>query len=116
LVGVALGTALPVVLLEPMYLRTAIREIGVDGRRFLATAVLRPFAAAAVGVVPLLLVVAVGGDVGLLQALTLSLGYAVLFALVFSRVGVDEEDRRLLRRVLRRPLKQTVGENAREVL
>ena len=102
LIGVALGTALPVVVLEPFYLRTAVREIGVDGRRFLAIAVLRPGAAAAIAAAPVLGVLAITARVTPLRALALSMAYAVVFALAYFRLSIDTEDRQLLRLLLRR--------------
>jgi O-antigen/teichoic acid export membrane protein len=114
LIGVALGTALPVVVLEPFYLRTAIREIGVDGHRFLAVAVLRPGAAAAVAVAPVLGVLAISARVTSLSALALSMAYAVVFTLALYRLSIDTEDRRLLRSLLRRVDRQLVPDRTGE--
>jgi O-antigen/teichoic acid export membrane protein len=102
LAGVALGTALPVVVLEPFYLRTAIRETGIDGRHFLVAAVLRPGLAAATAVAPVLTALALSARVTPLRACALTIGYAMLFLFAFSRLAIDAEDRRLLRRLLQR--------------
>lgn len=102
LVGVALGTALPVVVLEPFYLRTAVREIGVDGRRFLVDAALRPGVAALVAAVPVLGTLALMAGVTLLPAMGLSLAYAALFSFAFYRLSIDQDDRRLIGRMLHR--------------
>ena len=100
LVGVALGTALPVVVLEPFYLRTAVREIGVDGRRFLVDAVLRPSAAALVAAVPVLGALALTAGVTPMRAVGLSVAYAALFSFAFYRLSIDQADRRLVGRML----------------
>ena len=100
LVGVALGTALPVVVLEPFYLRTAVREIGVDGRRFLVDAVLRPGAAALVAAVPVLGALALTAGVTPMRAVGLTIAYAALFSFAFYRLSIDQEDRRLVGRML----------------
>jgi O-antigen/teichoic acid export membrane protein len=101
LVGVALGTALPVVILEPLYLRTAIRETGVDGRRFLTYSVIRPIIASAVPTVPLVGAVLAWHDVSFLGAFVMSIGYAAMFSLTFYLLNIDEVDRQLILRTFR---------------
>ena len=103
LVGVALGTALPVVLLEPLYLRVAIAETGVDARRFLLAAVLRPFAAATIAAVPLALGVWLLPSANLAGALALSLCYAAVFTVAMAKLTMDHVDREFLHRVLGAP-------------
>lgn len=100
LLGVALGTTIPVVLLEPLYVRTALRELGVPTARFLGEAVVRPFGLAVAALLPIGLAVLAVDEVDLAGALVLSAGFAAIFVLLFARFGLDQADRSMYARVV----------------
>jgi O-antigen/teichoic acid export membrane protein len=93
LAGVALGTTIPVVLLEAFYIRTAAREFGVPLGRFLVVATLRPFALAAVALIPVAVVGSAAGRFGLLDAVGLSGAFGLLYLVLFVVWGADPADR-----------------------
>jgi O-antigen/teichoic acid export membrane protein len=116
LVGVALGTALPVLVLEPLYLKVAIAEVGVDARHFLVTAVVRPLVTATAAVIPLLLSVWLLPGVTLPGALAISMCYAVVFAIIMGNFNMDRVERTFVRQALRRPWRRHVGKHVQHPL
>lgn len=85
LMGVALGTALPILVLEPLYIRHALRVVGVGARTFARESVLPSLVAAVVAGLPLW-ALAEGRDITTLPAILAgSAAYAVVFALVLWR-------------------------------
>lgn len=96
--GVALGSVLPLLVLEPLYLRIALRETGVSPRAFLLTAIVRPYGCAALAaVLPVTLLLAGGPTV--LVAICGSAGYLAILVLALSR-GLHRDQRRVLRRLM----------------
>jgi O-antigen/teichoic acid export membrane protein len=100
--GVALGSVLPLVVLEPIYLRIALRETGVSPRAFVLTAIVRPYGCAAVAAIaPLALLAAMGPTIA--AAVVGTAAYLVLYgALTLSR-GLHREQRTVLRRMIPTP-------------
>jgi O-antigen/teichoic acid export membrane protein len=96
--GVALGTLVPLLVLEPLYVRTALRELGLPAAPFLREAVLRPYAAALPAVALLLAIVATGRPWQPLAVLAASAAFAVAYAASFWLLGMDRrEHERVLR-------------------
>jgi O-antigen/teichoic acid export membrane protein len=100
--GVALGSVLPLVVLEPLYLRIALRETGVSPRAFVLTAIVRPYGCAALAaLVPLAVLVALGPTIA--AAVVGTAAYLALYgALTLSR-GLHREQRGVLRRMIPTP-------------
>jgi O-antigen/teichoic acid export membrane protein len=97
LAGVALGTAIPVVLLEPFYLRMALAEFGTSPRAFLSSAVFKPAQCAVLAAVPLVLALALMPDRQSAASSLLMLGvYWAVFGLLAVLFGLAPEDRQLL--------------------
>lgn len=105
IVGVALGTAMPLVVLEPLYLRFALRQFGVRPAEFLVQAVVPAVASAALASVPLG-VVARLAPAGLVGMLVAGAAYGLVYCVAFWRFGVAAGDRAALIRIARR---RTVG-------
>ena len=102
LVGMALGTAIPVAILEPLYLRTAVQELGVSWRDFLGTAILRAFGPALAAALPIAALMLVWDVHGLGELAAAGALYALLFGAAFVAVGLGPDERSRLRRVFRR--------------
>jgi O-antigen/teichoic acid export membrane protein len=97
LVGVALGTAVPIALLEPFYLRVALAEFGVAPRAFFSSVVVKPAQCAGVAALPLLALVTLLPGRQSAEALLLMLGvYGAIFTLFALKCGLAPEDRQLL--------------------
>ena len=102
--GVALATAIPVVVLEPCYIVRACRTFGIDAMTFVRESIARPGAAAAMGVV---VSVAFGRAAGLGADMTGRMGVAIVFAVAFLIATVLLEGPRIkatLRVALREPI------------
>lgn len=92
--GIALGLAVPIVLLEPIYVAVALRAVGATARTFLVQCLVKPLLPA----LPLgaaLAGVAVWTDADLPGAVLLSLSWAV--ALLAAYTASDRPLRRMLR-------------------
>lgn len=94
--GVALGIALPLLVLEPFYIRAATREFDVPLRRFLVDAVGRPYAAAAAAALVLAGIVVGLNPSEPIPVLAATAAYLAVFAAAFLTFGVDGEERRKL--------------------
>ncbi len=97
LVGVALGTTLPLIALEPLYVRAAVRAFGVPLRSFLGGAVCRVAAPAVLAGTPLAMVVLWTRVQGFAGVLAWSSVWAVLFIGAFVRLGLTADERARLR-------------------
>lgn len=100
LTGVALGTALPLLVLEPFYVRTALRETGVPARELLVAAVARPFACAAIAAAVPVGVWLAWDPTSILVVLAASAAYVALFGVLLVGLGLRRADRRVLRRLV----------------
>lgn len=97
--GVALGSTLPLLILEPLYVRIALRETGVSPRAFVLTAIVRPFGCAAVAaILPAALLIGLGPTVAV--ALVGTATYLVVYAALTMSRGLHREQRRVLRRMI----------------
>jgi O-antigen/teichoic acid export membrane protein len=94
--GVALGTAIPIVLLEPLYIVTALRQLGLHPLDFARGVIVPSFGCAVLIGVPLWLVSRLVSVHTFLDAFGLSFVWAVAFGALSYRVAVDESDRRRL--------------------
>ena len=101
LVGMALGTAIPVALLEPLYLRTAMREFGVSARDFVVTAIVRTFVPALLAAVPATLFMLVWEVSGIIDLALGAAIYGVVFVAAFLVIGLQRTERRQLVSTLR---------------
>jgi O-antigen/teichoic acid export membrane protein len=100
--GVALGAGIPLLVLEPLFVRAALRELGLPARRFVLGAIARPYAAAIVALPVLgLPALALRPDT-LAPILGLSLAWLAAFAVSFARIGLDPPERRHVLALLRR--------------
>jgi O-antigen/teichoic acid export membrane protein len=101
--GVALGTLLPLLVLEPLYVRTALREVGVPLGDFLRHGVGRPYLVAGLAAVPFLSLTLAWSPEGLLGIAAAGAAYAALYLLLFAFMGLDAREReRFMKRPLRR--------------
>jgi O-antigen/teichoic acid export membrane protein len=100
--GVALGTAIPIILLEPLYIATVLRQLSLRATDFVWGILLPSFGPAVVVGLPLWLVAWSLDIHTLFGALAASAVWAALFGAVFYRVGVEPDDRVRVLRVLRR--------------
>jgi O-antigen/teichoic acid export membrane protein len=100
--GVALGTALPLLVLEPLFIRAALRELGLPARRFLAGGVLRPYGAAVLALPVLLIPALAMPPAGVLEVFGLSAAWLVAFVACFALVALNGDERGGVRAVLRR--------------
>jgi O-antigen/teichoic acid export membrane protein len=101
LIGVALGTAIPVCILEPLYVRTALTEFRTPAREFLARAVLRPLGVAAPSAALLEAAQVVWSPDSFGVVILASAAFVIVFALSFTAVGLDAWERDRLRAALR---------------
>jgi O-antigen/teichoic acid export membrane protein len=100
--GVALGTALPLLVLEPLYVRTALREFELTAGVFLRRCVM-PALGPAAGAGALLAVIALGFEPhDLVTVVGSSLAYLVMFIVLFARWGLSSSERASMARLVRR--------------
>ena len=97
LVGVALGTTLPLIVLEPLYIRVATRTFVVPVRTFLTSAVGRVAAPAALAGAPLAIAFRPGAGGGLRDGLLWSGAWGTLFLAAFGRIGLTSSERAQIR-------------------
>jgi O-antigen/teichoic acid export membrane protein len=100
--GVALGTALPLLVLEPLYVRTALRELGVPLRAFARDALLAPYGAALAALVPLAAIQSIWSPRDLGGVLLAAAVYCAAFVAVFGARAVGAGERARLLALLRR--------------
>jgi O-antigen/teichoic acid export membrane protein len=100
--GVALGAAIPLLALEPLFVRAALRELGQPAGRFLAGALGRPYAAALLALPVLALPTLALRPDGLAPILGLSLAWLAAFAACFALVGLDGGERGHVAALVRR--------------
>lgn len=99
--GVALGTALPMVVLEPMYIQAAVRHLGVHPRDFWRHAILRGFGPAILPAIGFAGVVAVNDPTSWVAVTLLGTGWCVAYGYAFWALCLGDGDRVTLRRTLR---------------
>ena len=100
--GVALGSVIPLVALEPLFVRAALRELEQPAGRFLRGALGRPNTAALLALPALLLpAIALRPD-RIVSILGLSLVWLAAFAGCFAFVGLDRSERGHLGALVRR--------------
>ncbi len=75
--GIAVGIVLPVILLEPIYVKLAISRLGVSGKSFVRDCLLRPFPLPICGAI-LLTMLASSFDLGLSDVILASIGWFAL--------------------------------------
>jgi O-antigen/teichoic acid export membrane protein len=102
LVGVALGIGLPLLVLEPLYVRAACREAGTSVRVFLHEAILVPYACALAPVGVAVGVVVLWSPSDFVDVAAVSVLFLASFATLFLWLGMVEEERKALGRILRR--------------
>ena len=102
LVGVALGTAIPIICLEPLYIRTALRELDVSAKAFLSQAVGKTLLPGTAAATPLAIAVWTLSPQGFWAAVALSAMYVVAFLTIFAIVGLDDEERSRAMSAIRR--------------
>jgi O-antigen/teichoic acid export membrane protein len=100
--GVALGTAIPIILLEPLYIATVLKQLHLRVVDFVRGILLPSFGPAAVVGLPLWLVARSLDIHTLFGALAASAVWTVAFGAIFYRVGVEPDDRMRVLRALRR--------------
>jgi O-antigen/teichoic acid export membrane protein len=100
--GVALGTAIPIILLEPLYISNVLKQLRLGTSDFVRDILLPSFGPAVVVGLPLWLTARSLDIHTLLGALVASAVWAVLFGAVFYRVGIEPGDRLRVLRMLRR--------------
>lgn len=100
--GVALGTAIPIVLLEPLYIATVLKQLRLRAKDFVRGILLPSFGPAAIVGLPLWLVARSLEIHTLFGALAASAVWAIAFGAIFYRVGIEPDDRLRVMRVLRR--------------
>lgn len=110
LTGVALGMGLPLLVLEPLYVRIACREAGTGVGAFLRQAVLIPYTSALVPAAVTAAVVVVLSPSGFAGLLAVAGVFLALFAAVFVPLGLEDDERRMLGRLLRRSRVATGGQ------
>ena len=100
--AVALGTLIPLVLLEPLYIRVAVRELDLDPWTFIRESVVRPYAAAGLATVPLVAVAVAArpSDLGTIAAATAT--FLVAFGASAWQIALDDSERGRIERALGR--------------
>lgn len=109
LVGVALGLGLPLLVLEPLYVRAACREANATIAVFFREAVLVPYASALLPAGFALAVVVLWPPLGVLAIVTISGSFVAIFAGIFLRLGLRAHERSGLARLMRRSRDGTTG-------
>lgn len=94
--GVALGTAIPIVLLEPFYILTALRQLRLRPSDFGRGVVVPSFGCAIILGLPLWILSELLAVDTILGAIGLSAIWAVAFCALSYRVAIDPADRRRL--------------------
>jgi len=111
--GMALGTAIPILLLEPLYIRSALREFSLPRARFIHEAIVRPLVPAVVAGGALWAVAATWDPQGIGVVLALSSAYAVAFLGLFTAISLRHDERARFARwfgpLVPRPLAQRLG-------
>lgn len=104
--GVALGIALPIVLLEPVYVWVVLRQIRVSPRQFASECLVRPY----VVVSPLIAAMVLCGvalPVDLLLAVIVTAAWLITGAVIYYRFGIRAESKKwivgALASLIRRP-------------
>jgi O-antigen/teichoic acid export membrane protein len=105
--GVALGAGIPLLVLEPLFVRAALRELDLPARRFVSGALARPYGAALMALPAVLLPALVWHPDTLAPILGLSLVWLAAFAASFALVALDARERGLIRGLVRRPRPRT---------
>jgi O-antigen/teichoic acid export membrane protein len=100
--GVALGAGIPLLVLEPLFVRAALRELGLPARRFVAGALARPYGAALMALPIVLVPALVWRPDTLAPILALSLAWLAAFGGAYALVALDPRERGVLRRLVRR--------------
>jgi O-antigen/teichoic acid export membrane protein len=100
--GVALGSVLPLIALEPLFVRAALRELGQPAGRFAGDALGRPYAAALLALPVLVLPVLALRPDEIAPILGLSLAWLAAFAACFALVGLDGGERGRVAALVRR--------------
>ncbi len=104
LTGVALGTLVPLLVLEPLYVRTALRELGVPARDFLLEGVLKPYVPAVMAAVPLLIFAGSVQPTGLMAVGACGIGFGALYLAFFAWTALDSGE---LERLVLGPARRT---------
>jgi O-antigen/teichoic acid export membrane protein len=100
--GVALGTAIPIILLEPLYISNVLKQLRLSATDFVRGILLPSFGPAVIIGLPLWLAARSLDIHTLLGALVASAVWTVLFGAIFYRVGTEPDDRVRVLRILRR--------------
>ena len=100
--GVALGTAIPIILLEPLYISNVLKQLRLGATDFVRGILLPSFGPALIIGLPLWLAVRSLDIHTLLGALVASAVWTVLFGATFYLVGTEPDDRVRVLRMLRR--------------
>jgi O-antigen/teichoic acid export membrane protein len=100
--GVALGTAIPIILLEPLYISNVLKQLRLGATDFVRGILLPSFGPAVIIGLPLWLAARSLDIHTLLGALVASAVWTVLFGAIFYRVGTEPDDRVRVLRMLRR--------------
>ena len=100
--GVALGTAIPIILLEPLYISNVLKQLRLGATDFVRGILLPSFGPALIIGLPLWLAVRSLDIHTLLGALVASAVWTVLFGATFYLVGPEPDDRVRVLRMLRR--------------
>ena len=100
LVGVALATVVPLVALEPFYIRNALRELSVSARSFVATGIVRPLMPALLASSVLWFAVLAVDPQGVAVLAAWSVAYGAVFIGVFLKFGLVGTERDWLVRTL----------------
>ncbi len=98
--GVALGTAIPIMLLEPLYIATVLKQLHLRAIDFVKGVLLPSFGPALAVGLPLWFVARLLSIHTLFGALTASAVWALAFCSIFYVVGLDVDDRMRLLGVL----------------
>ncbi len=94
--GVALGTGIPLLVLEPLFVRAALRELDLPAGRFVTGALLRSYGPALVALPALLVPALMLAPAGLAGILALSLWWLGAFGASFLVLGLDHGERERL--------------------
>jgi O-antigen/teichoic acid export membrane protein len=91
--GMALGTAIPIMLLEPLYVRIALREFSVPAAQFVRESVLKPVVPALAAGGALFAAASALESPGIVTILALSAAYSVVFLSLFATMGIGSGER-----------------------
>lgn len=93
--GIALGIAIPVLVLEPLYIVIVLRRLSVNGRDFARSCLVRPFALVALPAFGVAFY-ALYGSPTLVWAILVSAAWVVIAAALYLTIGLDREARQML--------------------